>query len=70
MAERKLEIVFLGSAKPAQDAMRQVGESTGGLQAKVGGQDQRHLLTLLHSILALVQDSTPLRASAIWSVPV
>ncbi|MGE5501675.1 MAG: phage tail protein [Ignavibacteriales bacterium] len=37
MAERKLEIVFLGNAKPAQDAMRQVGESTGGLQAKVGG---------------------------------
>jgi hypothetical protein len=39
MAERKLEIVFLGNAKPAQDAMQQLGQSAGGLEAKVKGLD-------------------------------
>ncbi|MBI2764853.1 MAG: hypothetical protein HYX53_02950 [Chloroflexi bacterium] len=37
MAERKLEIVFLGNAKPAQDAMQQLAQSGEGLQAKIGG---------------------------------
>jgi len=37
MAERKLEIVFLGNAKPAQDAMHQLAQSGDGLQAKIGG---------------------------------
>jgi hypothetical protein len=39
MAERKLEIVFLGNPKPAQDAMQQLGQSAGGLEAKVKGLD-------------------------------
>ncbi|GAB4333703.1 MAG: hypothetical protein Kow0010_20380 [Dehalococcoidia bacterium] len=39
MAERKLEIVFLGNAKPAQDAMQQLAQSAGGLEAKVKGLD-------------------------------
>ena len=39
MTERKLEIVFLGNPKPAQEAMKQVGESAGGLEAKVKGLD-------------------------------
>jgi hypothetical protein len=37
MAERKLEIVFLGNAKPAQEAMQQLAGSAGGLEAKVSG---------------------------------
>ncbi|MGE5594418.1 MAG: AAA domain-containing protein [Hyphomicrobiales bacterium] len=37
MAERKLEIVFLGNAKPAQEAMQQLARSGDGLQAKIGG---------------------------------
>lgn len=39
MAERKLEIVFLGNVKPAQDAMQQLAQSAGGLEAKVKGLD-------------------------------